>query len=103
MPGEFAVLYRWRLHAGKQEQFVDAWNTVTLHLREEHGSLGSRLHLGNDGMWYSYARWPSALAREQAFASPRPQAIAEAGARMREAIEQEMPEVMLHLTSDYFV
>ncbi len=67
VPG-FIVLYRWRLHAGAEHAFVAAWSRVSAVLRAERGSLGSRLHRGSDGIWYSYAQWPSAQAREQAFA-----------------------------------
>src|SRR5262245_3082183 len=68
-PG-FVVLYRWRLHPGAEESFAEAWSRVTELLRSERGSLGSRLHRGSDGLWYGYAQWPSAAAREQAFAGP---------------------------------
>jgi hypothetical protein len=81
---------------------VQAWNTVTGFLRDQRGSPGSRLHRGEDGLWYSYARWPSAQAREAAFASARPQTIVDAGAHMCAAIAQELPEVVLQLKSDYF-
>src|SRR5690349_12541356 len=66
-PG-FAVLYKWRLHPGSEESFVQAWSRMTDRLRSERGSLGSRLHRGADGFWYSYAQWPSAKARDDAFA-----------------------------------
>jgi len=57
-PCAFVVLYRWRLHRGREQAFVEAWSEVTRHLRETGGALGSRLHRGNDGLWYSYAQWP---------------------------------------------
>jgi len=65
-PG-FAVLYRWRIHPGSEESFVKAWSVNSALYLAKHGSLGSRLHRGDDGLWYSYAQWPSAHAREQAF------------------------------------
>ena len=99
-PG-FAVLYRWRLHPGKEQQFIEAWNRVSLLLLEERGSLGSRLHRGADGIWYSYAQWPSAAAREQA--SSLPSIAPEAVASMREAIAESFPEVVLESVADFLV
>jgi heme-degrading monooxygenase HmoA len=99
-PG-FVVLYRWRLHAGKEAQFIEAWSRVSDLLLRQRGSLGSRLHKGSDGLWYSYAQWPSAEAREDAFS--RPSVDAEAGQRMRDAIDQSLPEVVLESIADFMV
>ena len=99
-PG-FAVLYRWRLHEGAEESFVRAWTRVSELLLSERGSLGSRLHRGPDGLWYSYAQWPSPEARERAFAleSVDP----EAGRQMAEAIAEGFPEIVLESVSDLMV
>jgi len=99
-PG-FAVIYRWRLHAGAEEAFVEAWSRVSERLLAERGSLGSRLHRGPDGVWYSYAQWPSAEARERAFAAGA--VDPEASARMREAISQTLPEIVLQPVYDCMV
>lgn len=68
----FVVLYRWRLREGAEASFVEAWSRISTKLRSERGSLGSRLHKGPDGWWYSYAQWPSAEARQQVPWTPRP-------------------------------
>lgn len=99
-PG-FAVLYRWRLHDGAEASFVEAWSRISELLLRERGSLGSRLHRGADGLWYSYAQWPSAEAREQAFAAGS--VDPEAGRRMREAIAESLPEIVLEPVSDFLV
>jgi heme-degrading monooxygenase HmoA len=97
IPG-FSVLYRWRLKPGSEEAFVRAWSEVTeaLLLR---GSLGSRLHAGDDGLWYSYAQWPSAQARQAAFEAPPNHQ--DASKEMRDAILEELPEVVLTSVADY--
>ena len=97
----FVVLYRWRLHEGAEEAFIAAWSRISERLRDERGSLGSRLHRGSDGLWYSYAQWPSAQARERAFAHGV--IDAEAGAQMRDAIAETFPEVILSCVSDFLV
>lgn len=99
-PG-FTVLYRWRLHNGKEDDFVAAWSRITELLRAERGSLGSRLHRGPDGLWYGYAQWPSARAREEAFAGPL--IDADATRRMREAIAESLPEQVLESVSDFLI
>jgi len=95
----FIVLYRWKLHAGQEQSFVAAWSRVTQLLKAKRGALGSRLHQGSDGIWYAYAQWPTAEAREQAFAlgSADPQA----SAAMREAIAECLPEVILAVIEDH--
>jgi hypothetical protein len=44
----FAVIFRWRLHAGKEQQFRQAWERGTLLLMTNRGGLGSRLHQVED-------------------------------------------------------
>jgi hypothetical protein len=98
-PG-FVVLYRWVLRAGMEAQFVDAWSRVTVALRAERGSLGSRLHRGPDGIWYGYAQWPSAEVRERAFDDP---VEPEARRSMLAAVERDFPELVLASVSDFLV
>ena len=69
-------------------------------LLQHRGSLGSRLHRGPDDVWYGYAQWPSAEARATAFADPIASGARE---RMREAIEESLPDIELDPVSDYLV
>ena len=96
----FVILYRWRINPEKEAQFVEGWSEITDYYRENFDSLGSRLHRGDDGIFYAYAQWKSAEQRESAFQnSPK----SEAGKLMREAIEESFPEVRLEILSDYLV
>ena len=71
------VLYRWRIRPEMETAFVAAWSSITERLHAHHGSMGSRLHRGDDGLWYAYAQWPTAGHRERAFASaPDPETSA---------------------------
>lgn len=91
----FAVIYRWRLRAGMEQQFVDGWERVTLAIRSECGSYGSRLHRGDDGTWLAYARWPSADARAECDFQE------EEGLRlMQDAIDERFSELTCELVSD---
>lgn len=96
----FIVLYRWKIKPELEQQFIEAWSEVTAYYRENHDSLGSRLHRGSDGLFYGYAQWKSADDRQKAFSSP---ANLEAGAKMREAVAESFPEIVLENVSDYLI
>jgi len=94
----FAVLYRWRLHAGKEKQFQRAWKRITELIRTERGGLGSRLHQVEDGTWAAYAQWPD---RETWAAMLGMDPIDKiASAQMREAIEESFEPVLMEPTID---
>lgn len=95
----FCVIYRSRVHPDKEAQYVAAWSTLTRLLRER-GGLGSRLHRGNDGLWYAYAQWPTAQARAEAFAQT---VDAAAQAAMADAIVESFPEIRLDPVEDQLV
>lgn len=99
-PRMLIVLYRWRLHAGAEDAFVEAWSRMTVLLRFR-GSLGSRLHRGDDGLWYGYAQWPNAKVREEAFADGSPDE--ETSAQIKASIAERFPEIVLYPVSDHLV
>ena len=91
------ALYRWKIRSGYEQQFIDSWSEITLYYREHHGSFGSRLHRGNDGLFYGYAMWPSSEQRSKAF-----EIGVEHPARpaMTDSVEQSYPEVLLEVAAD---
>lgn len=90
-PG-FIVLYRWRLRPGYEAQFRASWSIVTRSLMGR-GSLGSRLHEGDDGLWYAYAQWPSADIRSAAFAQDL--GVDQDRQAMQDAVLEHFPETVL--------
>lgn len=92
-----AVLYRWRVKPGKDDDFAAAWARLTEVLRAECSALGSRLHKAEDGTYYAYARWPSKAAWAVAHEEPPKSA---ARAIMSGAIEERFPEVHLEIVED---
>lgn len=96
----FIVLYRWRLHPGTEDAFIQGWSRITELLRSR-GSLGSRLHRGSDGLWYSYAQWPSAQTRTEIFALGSLDEAA--SAQMKSAVAESFPEIELAPVVDYIV
>ncbi len=93
-------LYRWRLIEGLEAQFAVAWTEVTRFYRDKCGSLGSRLHRGDDNIWYAYAQWSSAADRDAAFAAHE---LSESAARMNAAIKESLPVVRLEVVSDLLI
>lgn len=100
-PG-LVVLYRWRLAPGREAAFADAWRDATEALLAR-GSLGSRLHRGDDGLWYGYAQWPDAETRRAAFsgtAGPEDASDPSPAARMRACVVESFPETLLRPVAD---
>jgi heme-degrading monooxygenase HmoA len=95
----FCAIYRWRLHTGSEEAFVQAWSRITQLLLAERGSLGSRLHRGPDDLWYSYTQWPSAEAKAEGLA--RASVDPEAWRVLRECIAESLPELVLEPIFDF--
>lgn len=97
-PTGFAVVYRWRLQAGHEEEFKAAWAAVTRAIVAERGGLGSRLHRAEDGSWVAYAQWPTRGAWE------RSQELgpidAEVSARMSAAVVSSDPPLLLDPVQD---
>jgi heme-degrading monooxygenase HmoA len=95
----FCAIYRWRLHPGSEETFVQAWSRITQLLLTERGSLGSRLHRGPDNIWYSYTQWPSAAAKAEGLT--RMSIDPEAWQQLRESIAESLPELVLEPILDF--
>lgn len=83
-----------------EQQFEEAWSKLTQELRAKAGSLGSRLHLGNDGFFYGYAQWPSREAREKAIFSSEMKINRSI---MTSAIELALDEVVLEPVADFLI
>lgn len=57
----FCVIYEFTVNISQQERFKDLWHQLTLRIRSESNSSGSRLHkvIDDDITWVAYAQWPS--------------------------------------------
>lgn len=93
----FCVIYRWRIKPELEKQFVESWAAITRVYIEDRGGWGSRLHRGEDGLFYAYAQWKSAEAREKAFQNFPEMPERE---KMREAILESLPEIRLETLED---
>jgi heme-degrading monooxygenase HmoA len=66
-PG-FVAIYRWRVAAEHEAAFIARWEQATLRLRT-FGGMGSLLGRATSGEMVAVALWPSAEARDRAFAA----------------------------------
>jgi heme-degrading monooxygenase HmoA len=94
----FYVLYRCRVKPGSEPAFRALWSAITVAIRDGRGGLGSRLHRGDDGLLYAYARWPSREAWTAAFAMPP--VDADLSARMKAHVEEWLPAMPLEPIED---
>ena len=94
-------LYRWKLKPGREEDFQRAWSFITEQLREKSGSLGSRLHSGDDGLHYGYAQWPNRAARENSQLTG--EEFSRAREIMRDAAEETLPDIVLDPLADFLL
>jgi quinol monooxygenase YgiN len=94
----FYVVYRWKIHSGREQQFQKAWAEVTRLTREHRGGLGSRLHRCPDGTFVAYAQWPDQKKWENSPNIPLPDTTALT--EMREAIASSEPIIQMNLLVD---
>jgi len=83
----FIAVYRWKVKAGLEDQFREAWRRGTAAIRRTHKSFGSRLHRTVEGDFVGYAQWPSQAAWQKVFDAHFPHDDEDASRRFREAVE----------------
>lgn len=94
----FIALYRWKIKEGQEKNFLEGWHRRTQEIYQRCGSLGSRLHQAEGGMWVAYAQWPDRRTYDAAQSIP---AIdAEARAMLRESIEESYPDIYMNVIDD---
>src|SRR3954453_19632560 len=94
----FAMLYRFRVRAGMEAEFTDAWAGLTELIRDHRGGRGSPLHRGDDGLFYAYAQWPDRAAWEADGSMPPEAELL--GRTMTEAIVERLPAIELTPVAD---
>jgi len=94
----FVVIYSWKLAFGQEALFREGWTRVTEAIYRDRGSLGSRLHEGEDDVWVAYAQWPDRATWER---SGRLGAADTEGLRMmEEATLERFPTSLLTVEED---
>lgn len=54
----FIVIYSFKVKEGREKEFRALWAGLTSQIYKYEGSLGSRLHLSDEGIFIAYAQWP---------------------------------------------
>lgn len=93
----FAVIYRWRVIAGREAQFEEGWRRGTERIAAEFGGWGSRLHKGEGGVYIAYAQWPDEATWKKAMETRMHHSDDEARRKYREAIERGTFETLYAL------
>jgi quinol monooxygenase YgiN len=55
----YCLIYQFDVKPEKTKEFEAAWVGLTKLIYEFEGSLGSRLHIDENGNYIAYAQWPS--------------------------------------------
>lgn len=106
--GNFAVIYRAYLKAGKEEQYEAAWRIVANYFVERRGAMGSSLHQTEDGLWVAYSRWPDQKTRDASWpgknlpSNALPQEIREAIVTIQDSLDPErsFPDICMQVVED---
>lgn len=53
------ILLEFEVKKGFEDKFLKAWDETTEIIYRNFGSLGSRLHCEEEGLYVAYAQWPS--------------------------------------------
>jgi hypothetical protein len=94
----FAVIYRFKISAEDEGRFISAWARLTELIRDHRGGRGSRLHRGDDGIFYAYAQWPDRVTFDADTELPAEAApLLEA---MRAATLERLPTIYLTPIAD---
>lgn len=97
----FAVVYQWKLKAGKEAQFHEAWNQLTVLLRDKRGARGSRLHHTDNGTFVAYAQWPSRAQWERSCSLHK--LDEELSQQMLDAVEETYSPMLLTTVADHLL
>jgi quinol monooxygenase YgiN len=99
----FVVLYRWKVKPEHEAEFIEAWSHLTAEILSRQGSLGSRLHRSDDGLFVAYAQWPSRevweRSKEVGF-TPKAQ---EWRRTMQERAVRILPDTHMSMVDDHLI
>jgi hypothetical protein len=94
----FAVIYQGYIKHGMEEEYKRAWHEVATYFVERRGSLGSRLHRTQEGLWVAYSCWPDKSTRDNSWpgdnapSNELPDSVRQAIITIKSCIDQERNE-----------
>jgi ribosomal-protein-alanine N-acetyltransferase len=87
------------LKPGRDDEFRVAWTEGTKRIHNSCGSYGACLHHDEDGIFWSYAVWPSEEARQACFEG-HDWFAQDCFKAMQDCIEERFDEILLSVTSN---
>lgn len=97
--GKFTVIYSFRIIAGKENDFMNAWSELTKLIYKFAGSYGSRLHKVDKLFFIGYAQWDSKENWEN-LGDKLPEIAEEYMKQMRESCSEIKTEYEMYLVQD---
>lgn len=94
-----SVIYQFKVKAGREKEFQDYWADVTAEFRDEHGGLGSCLHLTEEGIYLAYARW----ADKKTFEADKEFKNLTALNGMKDCVEERLEPIVMEIVNDMLV
>jgi len=95
----FTAVYRWKLKKDNEERFIEGWRRRrTEEIYRKCGSLGSRLHKAEDGIWVGIAQWTN----KETWKAMQNVSVddMEAVEMMRDSIEESLPSIFMEVVED---
>ncbi len=104
MSDKFSIIYSFKIHENKQDEFIHCWTELTSLIYRFEGSYGSRLHQVNENLFIAYAQWPDKKTFDQS-GNKLPESANELRKKMRECCseikkEYELKTIVADLIKD---
>ncbi len=98
----YAIVIEFRVKESCERDFIRYWNQTTQYFLAHHGSLGSRLHKSENGMYVAYAFWPDKITYDSAHKGGHDCPSRE---KMRGTLVDSAPTILhkMNMMSDFIV
>ena len=98
----FAVVYKFKIHSGREDDFLNTWADLTEFIKKHEGGLGSRMHKVDATTFYAYAQWPSKEAWENS-GGKLPDEALKTRDLMRQCIAEVSTEIKMDVIKDLLI
>lgn len=104
MSNKFSIIYSFKIHNDKRDEFIHCWTELTKLIYKFEGSYGSRLHQVTENFFIAYAQWPDKKTFDQS-GNKIPETANNLRIKMRECCseikkEYELESVVADLLKD---
>jgi quinol monooxygenase YgiN len=98
----FAVIYKFKIHPEKEDDFVQSWSDLTEFIKTHEGGLGSRLHKSDPLNFYAYAQWQTKETWEKSGDKLTQEAL-DTKKIMRQCCEDISTEISMEMVKDLLI